>query len=518
MMRVLGLPAGRVIVRIGAVLRRPEMMVVLPALTLAAFWLGGERALISAALGLPLVIGLFGAVSLREADLLAPVTRATGGMVTPPQIVTALEAILGIGPATGLTTACLAVRFDDMDQLADRFGKPAAEDAMRTCVERMTGVLRQSDTTARLDHGGLVVALGPVRQLDLETLVQMAARLQKAVSPPLVLDATQFYVTCSVGFCLPGRTPEPTGRALYEAAVVAADAAWQSGPGAIRSYSAEMGKVAADRDAERDMLETALDEGQIRAHFQPQVSTDTGEVTGFEALARWHHPERGLVAPGNFMPSLERAGLLEKLGVVILHDALQAITRWDKSGLTVPRVSVNFSAEELRSPLLPEKIGWALDRFDLEPGRLTIEILESVVTQTDNDVIVRNIATLSEMGCGIDLDDFGTGQTSLANIRRFALRRLKIDRSFVTRIDEDPGQQRICSAVLSMAERLGLETVAEGVETSGEQAMLAQLGFTHAQGFGIGRPMPFEETAEWMARHRARIAGLSRQSPSAAAS
>jgi EAL domain-containing protein (putative c-di-GMP-specific phosphodiesterase class I)/GGDEF domain-containing protein len=517
-MRLLELPAGRVFVRIGAVLRRPEMMVFLPALTLAAFWLGGERALIAAALGLPVVVGLFGAVSLREADLLAPVTRTTGGMVTPQQIVTALDAILGVGPATGLTTACLAVRFDDMDRLTASFGKPAADDAMRTCVERMTGVLRQSDTMARLDHGGLVVALGPVRKLELETLVQMAARLQKAVSPPLVLDSTQIYVTCSIGFCLSGRTSEPTGRALYEAALVAVDAAWQSGPGAIRSYAAEMGKVAADRDAERDILETALDEGQIRAHFQPQVSTDTGDITGFEALARWHHPERGLLAPGAFMPALERAGLLEKLSVVILHDALQAITRWDKSGLTVPRVSVNFSAEELCSPQLPDKIRWALDRFHLEPGRLTVEILESVVTQTDSDMIVRNIAALSDMGCGIDLDDFGTGQTSLVNIRRFAPRRLKIDRGFVTRIDEDPGQQRVCSAIVSMAERLGLETIAEGVETSGEQAMLAQLGFTHAQGFGIGRPMPFEETAEWIARHHARIAGLSRLSPSATSS
>ena len=511
-MGLLALPAGRVFVRIGAVLRRPEMMVFLPALTLAAFWLGGERALILAALGLPVVIGLFGAASLREADLLAPVTRATGGMVTPPQIVTALDAILGIGPATGLTTACIAVRFDDMDRLAARFGKPAADEAMRSCVERISEVLRQSDTLARLDHGGLAVALGPVRKLDLETLVQMSARLQKAVSPPLVLDATQIYVTCSVGFCMADRTADPTGRALYDAAVVAADAAWHSGPGAIRSYAPDMGTVAADRDAERDMLETALDQGQIRAHFQPQISTFTGEVSGFEALARWHHPERGLVAPGVFLPTLERVGLLEKLGVVILHDALQSITRWDKAGLAVPHVSVNFSAAELGSPQLPDRIRWALDRFHLEPGRLTVEILESVVTRTDNDMIVRNIAALSDMGCGIDLDDFGTGQTSLANIRRFALRRLKIDRSFVTRIDEDPGQQRVCSAILSLAERLGLETVAEGVETSGEQAMLAQIGFTHAQGFGIGRPMPYEETAEWMARHSARLAGLSRQS------
>jgi hypothetical protein len=252
---------------------------------------------------------------------------------------------------TGDTVACDA--FDVSPYVLSIVPEPI--DYFMHCSDTADCRTRCFEEFRAFDAANRSVALGPVRQLDLETLVQMAARLQKAVSPPLVLDATQFYVTCSVGFCLPGRTPEPTGRALYEGAVVAADAAWQSGPGAIRSYSAEMGKVAADRDAERDMLETALDEGQIRAHFQPQVSTDTGEVTGFEALARWHHPERGLVAPGNFMPSLERAGLLEKLGVVLLHDALQAITRWDKSGLTVPRVSVNFSAEELRSPLLPPR-------------------------------------------------------------------------------------------------------------------------------------------------------------------
>jgi EAL domain-containing protein (putative c-di-GMP-specific phosphodiesterase class I) len=262
-----------------------------------------------------------------------------------------------------------------------------------------------------------------------------------------------------------------------------------------------MARTRADREASRDAIEAALDAGQIRPHFQPQISTDTGAVTGFEALARWHHPERGLLLPGEFLAPLEEAGLSERLGEVMLFHALSALAHWDKAGLAVPTVAVNFSAAELRNPRLPERIQWELDRFDLSPARLTVEILETVVTQTDNDVIVRNVAALAALGCGIDLDDFGTGHASITNLRRFQVRRIKIDRSMVTRVDDDRDQQRIVSAILSLADRLGLDTLAEGVETQGEHAMLAQLGCGHVQGFGIGRPMALEDTAEWIHRH-----------------
>jgi len=311
-------------------------------------------------------------------------------------------------------------------------------------------------------------------------------------------------VTCSIGFCLAARAPEMTGRALLDAAQIAADEAMRNGPAAIRAYATDMARTRADRDAQRDELEQALDEGQIRAHFQPQVSTDTGAITGFEALARWYHPERGLIPPGEFLPLIEDAGLSERLCEVMVFNALQALARWDKSGLRVPTVSVNFSKGELRNPRLADKLRWELDRFDLSPARLTIEILETVVADTDNDVVVSNISALSRMGCGIDLDDFGTGSASITSIRRFALRRIKIDRSFVTRVDEDREQQKIVSAILSMAEQMGLQTLAEGVETPGEHAMLAQLGCGDVQGFGIARPMPVEDTADWIARHRAR--------------
>lgn len=480
------------------------MMAFMPAMTLASFWLGGEQALVVTALGLPVLAGLIGAVSVND-EPFAQVDDPRGRLVQRPQITEALDSMLSLGPATGLTTACLVVQFDDAEQIAERYGQAAQADVLQRCADRTISVLRHSDTIARLDGGGLAIALGPVLQLDLESMIQMATRLQKAVSPAISVDATRIYVTCSIGFCLLGRAPQSSGQSMLDAAQIAADAALRHGPASIRSYSPDMGQVRTDRVTRREVLEQALDQGQIRAHFQPQVAADSGEISGFEALARWHHPERGIVPPLHFLPALEEAGLLERLGEVILHDALNAVARWDRAGHVVPSVSVNFSAEELRNAKLPDKIKWELDRFSLEPERLTIEILETVVTEADNDMIVRNVAALSAMGCGIDLDDFGTGHASITNIRRFALRRLKIDRSFVTRVDEDRDQQKVCSAILSMAERLGLETLGEGVETPGEQAMLAQMGCGHVQGFGIGRPMPYEDTAEWMLRHRARL-------------
>lgn len=489
---------------LGAQLRRPELMVFLPALTLAAFWLGGEEVLILTALGAPLVFTMAGAFRFSDAAS-PPLPEVLGGLALRPQILALFDRAYRDAPVTGTTTACLVVQLDEAEDLARRHGRAAQTEVLARTAERLSAALRSGDTVARLEGGGFAIALSPVRRLDLETVVQVAARLQSAVAVPVSLNATRLHLTCSVGFCLADRAPEPTGQALLEAALMAADEAAAQGPGAIRAYSPEVSQRRANRSALRDELETALDEGQIRPYFQPQISTDTGAITGFEALARWHHPTRGLISPGEFLPLIEDAGLGDRLGEVILYGALSALTRWDKGALGVPHVSVNFSAGELRDPRLADKLKWELDRFDLEPGRLTVEVLETVVAETAHDVIVSNIAALARLGCGIDLDDFGTGHASITSIRRFAIRRLKIDRSFVTRVDEDREQQKMVSAILSMAERLGLATLAEGVETPGEHAMLAQLGCGDVQGFGIARPMPLEETFDWIARHRAAL-------------
>ncbi|EEB71136.1 diguanylate cyclase/phosphodiesterase [Ruegeria sp. R11] len=161
-----------------------------------------------------------------------------------------------------------------------------------------------------------------------------------------------------------------------------------------------------------------------------------------------------------------------------------------------PSVGVNFATDELRNVNLVERIQWELERFGLTPDRLCVEILETVMTDQPDDMIVRNIAALGELGCNIDLDDFGTGHASIAAVQRFRVSRIKIDRSFVMKADRDPEQQKLIAAILTMAERLDLATLAEGVETVGEHALLAQLGCDHVQGFGIGRPMPFDQTLD----------------------
>ncbi len=486
-----------------AQLRKPEWMVFLPAVTLAAFWIGGEKVLILVALGAPMIFAMAGAFRFGD-PAAAGADDGLSGLMMRPQAIVLLDRYMRDIVASGRQTACLVVQFDEAALLLDRHGRAAQTEILERSAERLCGILRQGDTVVRLEGGGFAVILSPVRRLDLETIIQLAARLQAALAPPISVHAARLYVSCSIGFCLSSRAPEPTGRSLLDAAQVAADDALRNGPGAIRAFAPDMARTRADRDAQRDDLELALDEGQIRAHFQPQISTDTGAITGFEALARWHHPERGLIAPAAFLPLIEDAGLSERLCEVMVFNALQALSRWDKAGMQVPTVAVNFSKAELRNPRLAEKLRWELDRFELAPARLTVEILETVVAETDNDVVVSNIAALAQMGCGIDLDDFGTGHASFTSIRRFALRRIKIDRSFVTRVDEDREQQKIVSAILSMAEQIGLQTLAEGVETAGEHAMLAQLGCGDVQGFAIARPMPIEDTTDWIARYRAR--------------
>jgi EAL domain-containing protein (putative c-di-GMP-specific phosphodiesterase class I) len=254
-----------------------------------------------------------------------------------------------------------------------------------------------------------------------------------------------------------------------------------------------------------DDAAAALNAGQILPWFQPQISTDTGRITGFEALARWQHPDRGLISPAEFLPLLEQTGQLERLGEVMLYHTLIALRDWDAAGLNVPRAAINITMDELHNPKLIDRIRWELDRFDLTPARLAIEVLENVVAAAPEDIVARNINGLARLGCAIDLDDFGTGHASISSIRRFAVGRIKIDRSFVLKVDRDPEQQRMVNAILTMADRLGLDTLAEGVETLGEHAMLAQLGCGHVQGFGIARPMPFDQTIDWIRTHEAKM-------------
>lgn len=481
----------------------PQALAFMPATALAAFWVGGEAWLIIVALGVPLVLAVTVPGKNGRPDPTVPDT-------SPPEesmeaLNRALHQALSDANRTGRSTGCIMFAVDDLRDLLDRHGLGATDAILLRLAARIASCLREGDRVVRLPGGEFGIAIAPMRQLDLETAIQMAGRLQLSVEEPLSLDATTVYLSCSVGFCLASRNPGSGGTDLLNAARTALYDARQNGPSAIRAFNDRMRSSRAHEGILADEAAIALEAGQIVPWFQPQISTDTGQITGFEALARWQHPERGLISPTEFLPVLEQSGQLERLGEVMLYHALTALRAWDATGLEVPRVGVNFTTEELHNPKLLDKIRWELDRFDLPPSRLSVEVLETVVAAAPDDTVSRNINGLAKLGCVIDLDDFGTGHASISSIRRFAVARIKIDRSFVLKVDRDPEQQRIVNAILTMADRLDLDTLAEGVETLGEHAMLAQLGCGHVQGFGIARPMPFDQTADWIRNHNAKL-------------
>jgi EAL domain-containing protein (putative c-di-GMP-specific phosphodiesterase class I) len=365
--------------------------------------------------------------------------------------------------------------------------------------------MRAGDVIARISDSRLAITLNPVRRIDIELALQIAARLQSTLEEPVAVNAASIYVTVSMGFCTLSRAKLRSPQGLLDASTTALQEARRTGPSAIRAFSEEMKRVEVARRALIDEAAAAFEDGQICAWYQPQISTDTGQVSGLEALARWIHPQRGMISPAEFLPALEQAGLMDRLNQTMLTEALRALRGLEVDGLFVPQVGVNFSAEELRNPQLVERVRWELDRYELTPDRLAIEILETVVAAPPDDLLMRNLSGLVALGCHVDLDDFGTGHASITSLRQFPIQRLKIDRSFVTRCDSDPDQQRMLTAILTMAERLEMTTLAEGLETAGEHTLVAQLGVDHVQGFGIARPMPVDMLAEWIVTHAARV-------------
>lgn len=456
--------------------------------------LGGEVALASLAVAVPLLAWLF--LRIRPEGAAKPVSE---------QVIDRVDALLAKDEGGGQQTGVLVLQIDDMSALCNAHGRRLQSEVLAACIGRIKGALRPGDQLFPLEDGSLIVVIAASHRLDLASMTQIAGRLQLVVQQPMVLGSGPVRLTCCIGYCHARQTGLQTGRAMLEAAQTAVDEALLHRPGAIRAYSDALAQARATRDLLRADFAEAIASGQIRAYFQPQISTDSGEVSGMEALARWHHPKRGILGPADFLSALQGTDLIRLLGREMVKQALSALARWTRAGLVVPAVAVNFSPQELGDPELPEQLAWAVDAEGLTPDRLTVEVLESLVAGSGDALIRSNLERLVALGFGIDLDDFGTGNASITTIRHFALRRLKIDRSFVRGVDCLRDQQNLVTAILSLAEQLGLEAIAEGVETRAEHAMLAQLGCAHVQGYVIAKPLPPEEAEAWLRQHRQQL-------------
>lgn len=482
----------------------PPALAFVPAISLAAFWFGGEGALLVMAALVPAAYLLSGGFGAAVEHLQNSSVNSNGILARAPM--TAKCEDIYTRTAGAELAACIhVIEIVGFADLIDRFGPAAGDTIVQRMGERLSGIMRDGDSIGQIGDARFAVCTSPVRQLSLELCIQLAGRLQTAAEEPFSIDGTVIYTDVCIGFCQHSRAPDKKASEWLEAACIALRSAQANGASSIRAYSDQMHQERKTRRALNEDVVAALDSGEITPWFQPQLCTDTGRITGFEALARWTHPVRGVIPPAEFLPAVEAANLLERLAEVMMYHSFRALKQWDAAGAEVPQVGVNFTGSDLSNPRLLEKVKWDLDRFELTPDRLAIEVLETVVASAPDDMTTRNINALGDLGCRIDLDDFGTGNASIASIRRFSVSRIKIDRSFVMKADRDPEQQRMISAILTMAERLQVETLAEGVETVGEHVLLAQLGCHHVQGFGIARPMPFDQTLDWINSHNAKL-------------
>lgn len=473
-----------------------HMLAFLPALCLVAYWGGGEILLVIFALFVPLAYAATG--GFGRGTRFDPYPAAPS--LLPHDV---SQDFLEIARHNGQTTACFQLGITGFDEISRTLGDEAASEAQTLVTYRLKSALRSGDHVFHLEGNRYLVFVAPGFRLKLDSLLELGKRLRTAVEEPLSLFGTTQFLTVAIGIASSlNFARNTTADTWIASAAQALSEAASNGPSSTRVWSDKLSQNRQTRRALREELNDALANGQIQAFFQPQVSIRTGRVVGVEALARWHHPQRGYLEPSEFLRAIKDRGEMDALGKTMLSQALSALQRWDGLGLDVATVSVNVSDIELRNPSLPDHIRFEMNRLGLSHQRLAIEVLDSVATGAD-DVIHRNLTQIAKMGCRVDLDDFGTGNASVAALRYLPVKRVKIDRSLVKGSDKNADQKQLLNAILAMSERLDLETLAEGVESIGEHGVLRALGCQFAQGFLFARPMPAQDCEDWLREHRA---------------
>lgn len=457
-----------------------------PTCLLAIYWMGGEAAFIPAC-------ALASIISLVAVPIKRPHTAKNGRQK--------LDMWLAAPDAKKQSQrhiALIAIKFDDFATLKDQLGSDKCQAILSEATGRLRPLLRRDDAVVLLNDDTIVLGLRNLRAPETEHLLRLARRVQATCDEPFTEGTSRIFCSMSLGVASDTQIRGAQSVSLLEAAEIAADSARSADKAAVRVFSPDMLDAKQEERHRIETLTKALETGEIIAWFQPQLSTDGQNVIGFEALARWDKPGDGCLPPGAFLSDIMKFGLSQRLAEVVLNQALSGLTAWDAAGHSIPSISVNFSAEDLRNPHFADVILWELDRFGLSPDRLVVEVLESVIAEEHEQAITGTLSKLSAAGCQIDLDDFGTGFTSIINIRRFNVSRIKIDRRLISRLDRDNDQRRMVAALLSFSAKLGIEALAEGVETVPELEMLQKLGCPHIQGYVVAKPMPLDETLLWL--------------------
>ena len=396
-------------------------------------------------------------------------------------------------PASTPEDWLVAVLFLDLDHFKDvndSLGHAAGDELLRQVTERIRLCLREDDILARLGGDEFAVMLDET-VTDEAQVTEVAARVIEAVADPYLLDGHEVVIGTSIGIALCRRDDANADPAiLLRQADLALYRAKAQQRGTCCIFEAEMDAALMRRkEMERDLRRALLAE-TLEVHFQPLVTLAPRRIVGVEALARWNHPQHGMVPPSEFIPLAEATGLIIELGAWVLRTACAQAAHWGDVTL-----AVNLSPEQVRDPGLVDLVEATLVATKLPPHRLELEVTESILLR-NTDATLAKLNRLQALGVGIALDDFGTGYSSLSYLRRFPFTKLKIDRSFVVAMMADPGTVSIVRAIASLGQSLGMRVTAEGIESEDQLEMMQFTGCNEGQGYLLGRPcspQAFEE-------------------------
>jgi diguanylate cyclase (GGDEF)-like protein len=394
----------------------------------------------------------------------------------------------------GRPCAVLHLDLDRFKEVNDTLGHPAGDELLRSVARRLLSCVRETDTVARLGGDEFVILCQGEEQPH--AAARIAARVIAELRCPHRIDGRPVSVGVSIGVAVAPEDGEEPGQVMIRADL-ALYGAKRDGGGRFRFFEPEMqARVVARRCLEADLHQALRDE-QFELHYQPLVNLTRGCVSGFEALVRWRHPERGLVRPDDFIPAAEAMGLIVPLGKWILSRACADAASWP-AGL---KVAVNLSAVQFTDPGLEGAVAAALAASGLAPGRLELEITESLLLR-DTEETIAVLRRLRASGASISMDDFGTGYSSLSYLLKFPIDKVKIDRSFVLAMDERPEGAAIIRAVAGLCQTLGIETTVEGIETPEQMKQVASQGCGEGQGYLFSPPVPAADVPVMLAQWR----------------
>ncbi|HUV49138.1 MAG TPA: EAL domain-containing protein, partial [Actinomycetes bacterium] len=384
---------------------------------------------------------------------------------------------------------------DRFKEVNDTLGHQVGDRLLAVVAQRIQGALRPNDIVARLGGDEYAILLDPVRNSD--AAVEVAHRVRQALTRPFHVEGMLFELEASIGVAVAPEHGEDVDP-IVRRADVAMYLAKEERTG-VELYVADRDRNSASRLSLLGGLRNALQNRELQVHYQPKLSMSSGAVVGVEALVRWHHPQRGLIMPDEFIPMAEHSGLMAPLTEYVINESLEQVARWRLAGLEIP-VAVNVSVRDLHGRDLLAVVAAALERHDLPASMLVLELTERVLTR-DSGAVNATLNALQRLGVSASLDDFGTGYSSMVLLKSLPIAEIKIDRSFVSRLTADPSDVTIVASIVDLAHGLGMRAVAEGVESEQVWDLLQGLGCDAVQGWYVSRPLDAEHATAWLLQH-----------------